>query len=438
MYPDFSTIQTDISKIQKGDWFLPMTIKELNQHKLIPEAIKLGAVGFTYEQGESVPNDQIASFSVPSLREYLFNMAKMKRSELNIDSVVVTGSAGKTSVKELVGAILNSFGPNDFFISPENQNTKIAIATQMLRLFANCKIAVFEMGADKVNDFKIPLSIIQPRVAALLNIGSAHVGKFGSIENLVKEKLSVLDFSTLEVLVIPSENPKIVERAIKTGKKIVTFGFSDESYVKIVKEEKDQLILSWGGDEYVLSSPYSSSAKGVNVAAAVAIALSLGVPTDVIIKSFKSFRGIPRRFENFLWGGVPSIDDAYNSSPESLELGLNQISLNFNGKKVLLVIGSMLELGADSERLHKKIASLISDIYNSSIECKQFRLVTIGCEAKVILDELRNLSASEVCLKSFENVFEAKKYLVECRSEFDMVYFKGSKAMQLQKIFSEL
>ena len=188
--PPFEIIQTDVSKVQAGDWFLPMTIKEVNQHSLIAEALQKGAIGFTYQENENIGSFKVPHFSVPDLRKYLFNLATQRRPILTTEIAVITGSNGKTSVKEILGAILKVSHPKTNFISPANLNTKIALANQILRLPANCAVAGFGMGARRIGDFAVPLSYLQPSVVALLNIGTAHVGEFGSKENLAKEKIS--------------------------------------------------------------------------------------------------------------------------------------------------------------------------------------------------------------------------------------------------------
>jgi UDP-N-acetylmuramoyl-tripeptide--D-alanyl-D-alanine ligase len=433
----FEQIQTDLSKVQAGDWFLPMTIKEINQHAFIAEALTKGAVGFTYEEGQNLPASVLETthFAVPNLREHLFAGAQEKRIQLNAQIAVVAGSAGKTSVKELIGAILKSWHQDSCFISPDNQNTKIALATQILRLPPSCQSAAFEMGARRSNDFVIPLSYLQPSVVALLNIGTAHIGEFGSKENLWKEKLSCLDSEFAKTLVVPADDSAILKYANLTGKNILSFGFSQNSHIQVLEEELGHVTLSINHEVLKLICPFQSSAKALNVAAAVAVATAMGAPLSAIEEGLAHFRGVPRRFQLFNWGPTSAIDDAFNASPESLKEGLHQLKKISSDRKILLVIGSMLELGESTETEHRQVAHLIKNLFG--IENSHLTLATVGVEAEVIGLELVRIGFAKGSTRHFTSSHDAT-VLKEERSDFDLVYFKGSKSIQLNKIFGEL
>ncbi|QDK38009.1 UDP-N-acetylmuramoyl-tripeptide--D-alanyl-D-alanine ligase [Bdellovibrio sp. NC01] len=430
MNPPFAIIQTDVSKIQAGDWFLPMTIKEVNQHSLIAEAVKKGAIGFTYQENEKIASFDVPHFSVPDLRKYLFNLAIQHRPSLQAQVAVITGSNGKTSVKELLGAILQASHPQTSFISPANLNTKIALANQILRLPNTCAIAGFEMGARRVGDFAIPLSYLQPSVVALLNIGTAHVGEFGSKEKLAQEKMSGLDAASARTLIVPYEDAMILEKARSTGKRVITFGYVTESEIQILPSRSaSEVILKIAGQVRTLHCPFSASAKELNVAAAVGIAVALDIPVAKIHEGLASFKGVARRFQAFDWNGTYAIDDAFNASPESMLLGLQEFAKLAQGKRTLLVLGSMLELGLSCEEEHIKIGREITSLFHGS----PVRVATVGTEAQAIV---QGLNSSFQTFK-FADAQEARSTLKEMQSHFDMAFFKGSKSIQLHKIFQE-
>jgi UDP-N-acetylmuramoyl-tripeptide--D-alanyl-D-alanine ligase len=435
----FSHIQTDISKVEKGDWFLPMTIKDINQHGLVSQALDKGAVGFTFEvQFKSllpVLALQVEHNVVPNLRDYLFSLAQEKRPLLTCPIAVIAGSAGKTSVKELVGSILKSWLETGTFMSPENQNTKIALATQILRLPIDCQAAVFEMGARRLNDFAVPLSYLQPSVVALLNIGTAHIGEFGSKENLWQEKLSCLNVPSAETLVIPGDEPEIQTYALKTGKKLVTFGFAAHNSVQILKEEASAITLNIHGEIVTFHCAFGASAKALNVAAAVGVSLSLGVPLEVLRTAVANFKGVPRRFQHFMWDQTAAIDDAFNASPESLFQGLQELKKVSSGKKVLLVLGSILELDQAAEFSHRQAARQIKDLFLTlGKNADDLAVASVGAEARWITQELKDLGFPEEKLQHFTSSTEAKS-LKSTRDAYDLVYFKGSKSVNLQAIF---
>lgn len=435
-------IQTDFKRIEPGDWFLPMTIKEINQHSFLAEAVKNGIAGFVYEKGQTVPKTNRPHFEVPDLREYLFRLAENRRPLLPTKIAVVAGSAGKTSVKELTGAILRSGVQKNVHVSPENQNTKIALATQILRLPYKSEIAVFEVGARKVGDFKIPLKMIQPEIAALLNTGTAHLGEFGSLENLINEKYSILSASSVKTLIVPSDNPRILKYALETGKRVITFGSSDAAdsnheHVQILHENDVHLKFSISGQISTVHCEFQAPSRALNVAAAIAMATALDIPTDQIQQGIASFSGVARRFQSFDWNGTLAIDDAFNASPESLEAGLRLLKKSYPDQKILLVLGSMLELGSVSTAKHQEAAHLILELFQGPLEVGNVSLVTVGQDAQVIANEVVKHGFPTSAVKSFANALEAKCFVQVLKDTHQAVYFKGSKSMDLHQIFGQ-
>lgn len=434
--------QTDFARLRPGDWFLPMTLKGVDQHALLSSAVETQSIsGFTYEAGHTPPPTQLPHFQVPDLREFLFAQAETRRSDLRAASAVITGSAGKTSVKELLGAILRACPDMSFHISPDNQNTKIALATQILRLPAGCTRAVFEMGARRLGDFVVPLRYLQPSVVALLNIGSAHVGEFGSPENLLREKLSALEAPTAQALVVPADDPRILAAALKTGKRVVTFGSGESTsdisfrHIGVLSEAQSSIEIDVSGEVRTFDLSYQTPGRAMNVTAAIAIALELGLPLEAIAKGLSSFTGVSRRFERIDWNGTPSIDDAFNASPESMKAGLSRLNEAYRDRKILLVLGSMLELGSSSTAAHQKIGRHICELFKDSIERDHIRLATIGSEAREIVTEAIRCGFPPDRVDSFHDATEARSPLFAIKSEFDVVYFKASKSMRLQDIF---
>lgn len=436
--PKLESIQTDCHKILPGDWFLPMTIKDINQHSLIPLALEKGAMGFTAEEGQTLPAGiQGASSVVPSLREYLFSLAQERRKDLKAQIAVITGSAGKTSIKEILGAILTSWDQENIFISPANQNTKIALATQILRLPVTCKAAAFEMGARRVNDFQIPLSYLQPQVVALANVGTAHVGEFGSLENLRREKQSVLFTPSAKTLICNADDEHVIKAAQSTGKKVVSFGFTDKANIQVLEDNDFEVTLKIFQEYVNIPCPMMSSAKGVNIATAVGIAMSLDIPLETIKLALRDFRGVSRRFDVFTWNQTTCIDDAFNASPESMKAGLKKLSQIARDKKILLVLGSMMELGHESERQHRLLANTLREHFSHEMNTNKLSLVTIGQDIQFLVEELNGQSPSPGTIYSFDSTDEACKYIQQIQPEFDFIYAKGSKALQVQKVFGD-
>lgn len=430
MHPLDEQIQTNYHEITPGDWFVPVTIKGVDQHDLIGPAIKKGASGFIIEQGRVQP--KFPFIEVPDLRDYLFERARRKRERLEIASIAIAGSAGKTSVKELLGAIVTAWEPTSVHMSPANQNTKIALATQILRLPSEHTTAIFEVGARRLGDFQIPLSFLSPSVVALLNMGQAHIGEFGSLTNLHREKLSILQAPTAKSLVVLGDDELLAAFARKTRRHLICFGFDDRNDVQIVRELDQEIHLKIHGRQIAFSCPWSASAKSLNIAAAVALSLCLDIPLSSIQKGIETFQGVGRRFQIFDWNGVEAIDDAFNASPESLVEGLKALRHRAKNRKTLLVIGSILELGEMSHAIHRDLAGSLSQIWG---DLSSLGLATVGREAQAFGERAVELGLSKDHWVHFSDSDQARNTLCRQKRSFDLVYFKGSKGIELKKIF---
>ncbi|MGE0527562.1 MAG: Mur ligase family protein [Bdellovibrionales bacterium] len=442
---EFERIQTDFNALGAGDWFFPVILKGVDQHRLLPQALAKDIRGFAYEAGKTAP-DFGEQIKVQDLREFLFGLAVLKRASFRGQVTVIAGSAGKSTVKEMVRTILLRWRANHngtIHVSPDNQNTKIALATQMLRLGSECSIAAFELGARRPYDFVVPLGFLQPSIVALLNVGTAHLGEFGSKENLEEEKLSVLRAPTARTAVVYADDSRILRAARKAGKTLWTFGSSgppigSHTHVQLCRETGRQVVFKInGGPELSVMCSSAAPKLGLNACAAFAISLSMGVPPTIASEAMPTFQGVARRFQWFKWQDVDAVDDAFNASPESMRCGLKHLcETNLAEKKrILLVLGSMLELGPAEKYEHERVADLILELFSERIHRGDLGVATIGEAARHIAMKLVNLGFPLSLIQMYSEAEEARAPLAKWKSEFDLVYFKGSRGSNLSHIF---
>ncbi|WP_413291160.1 Mur ligase family protein [Bdellovibrio sp. HCB337] len=368
-----------------------------------------------------------------NLREFLFGAALRRRPELPTRIAAITGSNGKTTVKEMLGSILKTWSAKKSqptYISPANQNTKLALALQILRLPVETTFATFEIGARRMGDFQTPFSYVAPQVVTLLNVGTAHAGEFGSLENLTQEKLSALEFSSTEILVFFGDDIRILQKAHTQNKKLLSFGFLPHNDLQILAETEDGISVRFKSDAFWVPCNYGGPQKALNMAAAFATAFALGLPINDIVTGLENFKGVERRFQRFKWLGRPAIDDAFNASPESMKEGLQYLASIAGSRKLLLVLGSMLELGEYTQRAHEELGNFILKTFPQ----KNFNLVLIGEETQATLKTAQaQLFSGQV--KHFMTSADAKPYVEELAPSSEIIYFKASKGLQLQKIF---
>lgn len=428
----------------------------------------------------------------PKLQSQVFSLAQAHREKLPVQPIVIAGSNGKTSVKEIVGEIFRNWmndSPSPVVVSPENQNTKTALALQILNLNEKASYAVFEVGARKPGDLQMAYGFLAPQVAVLLNIGQAHLGEFGSNENLVHEKLSALDGESLKCLVYLYDDPRIkktvtsilhsresLQERPEKELKVFSFGTHSGSDVQIIEqkivsceshgaessasttlnkvktdsveaESHIEITFRVRGEDFVLKTPVIAPQLALNFAAAWATALAFDIPTSIIVNTLQAFKGVSRRFERYRITGREVIDDAFNSSPESLTVGLEMFRalLNSTGEdrtqKVLLVLGSMLELGNSTEVLHQEMGQTVCRLFGDLIVSASAHVVFVGPETQAAAEICRRfLSAKEVenmnLISHFDSLHSAETVCRELFELVDLVYLKGSKSLQIQKLLS--
>lgn len=385
----------------------------------------------SFELLEDLSSGILLKPATTDLRTFMFESARRRRGLLPVKVAAVTGSAGKTTVKEILGHLLRGA-----FISPANQNTKLALALQILRLPQTQSTAVFEIGARRLGDFQTPLSYVRPDVVTLLNIGSAHVGEFGSLENLIREKLSPLGFQSVHTMVVPADDARIVKHAREQqGKSLITFGTSPAADIELIRENAEGVYLKVRKESVFIECPFRGPQKGLNIAAAIATVVALGIPIQEVARRLVGFRGVERRFQAFNWQARLAIDDAFNASPESMREGLRHLLTQTKNMKILLVLGTMLELGPSSEVEHRKLGHYIGAMFSEAIAAGHLTLVTVDSEARFITEDNATGLPKER-IHHFATALEAKTNVESLAKQADVVYFKASKGIQLNKIFS--
>lgn len=193
--------------------------------------------------------------------------------------------------------------------------------------------------------------------------------------------------------------------------------------------------MSIDGKQEEFRCPYLAPARAVNIAAAVAISLALDVPLDSIRAGLNSFSGVARRFEQLEWGGTPVIDDAFNASPESMEAGLVRLRELFGHQRILLTLGSMLELGDATAVEHARVGRRVFELFGNLARDRRASLAVIGIEARSIAEEAIRQGFPPEQVHAFDTAKAAQAPIRDLKRSFDLLYFKGSKSVGLREIF---
>ena len=357
--------------VKKNNLFLTLKGKYNNGSKFIPEALKKGAKYIV--SSKVIKKYQNKTIKVKNEISFLNQFARFKRRESLSKIIAITGSAGKTSLKNLLKQLLQSF--ENTFSSPKSFNNHLGVPISLSNLSSEDKYGVFEVGMSKAGEIKNLSKLIQPHIGIITNIGEAHMENFKNINGIAKAKAEIIDSIKKNGTIILNRDDKFFKYLYKKSKlkklKIVTFGKNKKSDIfplKIIKNKDLVKIFV-----KIKNKKLNLETKNINiynVLASLAVIKELNLNINNIKKIFKKFeptegRGkihhISRYNKNFRL-----IDESYNANPLSVK---NAIS-NFNSIKKekfkkYLILGDMLELGYKSEKYHKDLSKVIN---NSNID----------------------------------------------------------------------
>lgn len=432
---NFRDISTDSRTITNGCWFLPIVGEQFDGHDYIEKALSTGAKGCFANREHRAKFESLKKniIFVDDTLHCFQKMATYYLSQLQAIKIGITGSAGKTTLKNLVYAICSHFDKT--VSTPKSFNNEVGVPKTAQLVDKDTRYAVFELAARHMGDIKLLTQIVEPDIVLCTNVGTAHLGEFGSIENLFNTKMEIFKFSPAQaIFIVNNDDPRIVKFCEDFAQKKILFGKDPKSDVVISPNHGDfsKIQLMCNGDEFEVEFPQPHQMNGVNAAAALAIAYALGLDLHESAEAILSYKEDKGRYSvKRTSEGQIFIDDSYNANPESMMYGLETVKESYKKEKKLLILGEMLELGDQSQKLHEQISEHIKNIPNV------FALITIGNHSAKYADKLPN----EVIHEHFSNINDFKAF-IEADSfllkSVDLFYLKSSLGVGLYDYAADL
>lgn len=431
-----SAISIDSRTIKEGQWFMPIRGERFDGHQFIDKALSQGAAGFFYEE-KSAPKLAVQSlkFGIPvkdTLRT-LWQIARCWRLlHRGVRIFALTGSSGKTTVKEMLYGVLRQEG--NTLITKGNFNNEIGVPLTLMRLSENHRFAVIEFGARRCGDIALLNQMVKPDYCALLNIGSAHIGEFGGRENLIKTKLEIFTASPNEALWIAnSDDGSIMNFIAAKSRRVITFGAAKPAdiRVKAARWEDDgqmEVALTIGDKQEIIQLPSAHHCYPINIAASCALAYASQIPVAQMAEGFKDFSGIKGRYYVHRRPDRIVVDDAYNANPESTMAGLRSVAMGFGEHQVVLILGDMLELGAIGGDEHQKIGQACAKAIKPNF------LIGVGPQSHYTIEGAIESGYPKGRTMHLENVKEVVKGIEKIKKLGNLFYIKGSNGMGLKRV----
>ncbi len=423
-----SGVSTDSRNMEPGALFIPLRGERFDGHDYLSQAVKNGAAACLSEE-------VIEGLSVPVVRventlQALGDLAAAYRLQLQGPLVAITGSAGKTTTKEMLAAILSEVGPG--LKTAGNFNNLIGLPLTIFRMQPEHQWAVLEMGTSSLGEIERLTEIANPTLGLITNVGQAHLETLQGLDGVARAKGELFAGMQGGSAIINLDDERVARLPVANGVRKLTYGLADGAQVRaenvFVNCERLEFDLRYQTERQRIELNVAGQHNVSNALAAAAAALVLDVTPAQIAAGLKKFTPVRGRMNLFPMpcGGV-LLDDSYNANPLSVAAALKVLANTKGQGRRVAVLGDMLELGSGASQLHREI----------------------GRQAGAFVDLLVAVGgfAGDICAESglkpermmqLPDVDAAITYLHEQQRPGDRILVKGSRGVKLDRLADAL
>lgn len=427
----FASVSTDTRSVPAGALFVALRGERYDGHEFLGAAKARGAVAAMVDEHAAAKGGQAEQSGLPCIvvkdtRQGLGQLAAHWRGRFDIPLIAITGSNGKTTVKEMIAAILREhWGEAHTLATEGNLNNDIGVPLMLLRLRPAHRFAVLEMGMNHAGEIDDLTRLARPTLALVNNAMRAHLGLLGSIEAIARAKGEIFNgLGAQGVALFNADDPHAgLWRDMNRNRTAIGFGLGEAADVRGVYQPDDAggwLAVTAGSTRIDVQLRVAGEHNARNALAAAAAALALGVAAPHIAAGLAGFAGVKGRFA-YVPGiaGSTFIDDTYNANPDSVRAAL-AILARRPGRKIL-VLGDMGELGDAAPALHAEIGAAAR---SAGVE-RLFALGPLTREA---------VAAFGTGASHYERIEELLADLENTLAPDTTVLVKGSRAMQMERV----
>lgn len=438
---DATTLLPDVSidsrSLPAGALFVAIAGPRFDGHTFVDDAVARGAAGVVVSDVTAagrVPHG-VAVVHVHDTLRGLQQAANVVRRRAATRLVAITGSAGKTTTKEITAALLSTHCTT--FRTRGNLNNHIGLPLSLFELRTSPVMGVVELGMSGAGEIRRLVEIAEPDVRVWTNVGSAHLGNFASIDAIASAKAEILERADRHtVLVANAGDPRVMSHARGFVGRTLTFGVNVDADVQVRDVEPRGAegmrgVLVAGGHGHRFETPLLGDGNLANIAAATAVALDAGVSLDRILETVATLGPAPHRGQVLhAPGGWTVIDDAYNSSPEALLRAIETLATS-SGRRIAF-LGEMLELGDQTGRLHAECGRALAAAQPEA-------LVAVGGSAAAALASGAIDAGLDAARVSHEPTSDALVRRVRTLVQpGDVVLVKGSRGIAMDRVVTAL
>ncbi|WP_138735887.1 UDP-N-acetylmuramoyl-tripeptide--D-alanyl-D-alanine ligase [Modestobacter excelsi] len=440
-------VRTDSRALASGDLFVALPGERVDGADFLPAAAAAGAAGALATRPEPGLPVVVVADPVEALGR-LAGAVHRRLVDGGLVTVGITGSSGKTSTKDLLGQVLAAAGPT---VSPEGSfNNDIGLPLTVLSADAGTRSLVLEMGARGPGHIARLCRIARPDIGVVLNVGSAHLGEFGSAEVIAASKGELVEALPVEgTAVLNADDPRVIGMAPRTAARVVSTGLGADADVRALDVDLDdaaraRFTLVAGGEQHPVALQVVGAHHVANALSAAAAALAAGMTPGAVAAALSAAgprsrwrMEVTRRAD-----GVTVVNDAYNANPESMRAALAALT-RLPGRRRIAVLGAMGELGPEAGAEHARLGR---DVVRAGVDL----LVSVGADAVALhTGALAERSAGngggrgqeDGALDSVQHVPDREAALRLLTAELgadDVVLVKASRSYGLEQLAADL
>ena len=429
----FTSVSIDSRTIKAGDCFFAIGGDNFDGHDYVSDVFAKGAVCAVVSKDideEESPGKCL--LKVEDTVKALGELAREYRRRAGYKVVAITGSAGKTTTRQIIHHILSEHFR--VYQSPKSFNNQIGLPLTLLGAGSDVQIVIAELGSNHPGEISYLTRIAEPDIAVVTNVHPAHLEGFGDLQTIIQEKSSISEGLRPDgVFIINADFNQLVDACRAKGLRLITFGKSDGCDYQAGNIRPDGTASRFTIDETEIYLPLAGPGNVENALAAWAVCSQLGLTIGDFAEALVTLPPVSMRAEIQNIGTLTVLNDCYNANPASMRNALDilaQIDQTGRRRRVF-ICGDMAELGTQAGQLHAEIGKYI-------IQANVQLLLTVGKLAEITATTVRANSGDNIQIKCYEDVVSISNNLHKYIKDYDIILIKGSRVAKLETVVEKI
>lgn len=415
------SISTDTRTITPDDIYIGLKGEKFDGENFIEKAVNLGTIAYFTTKDVVFDGAKLVLQIKNPLLAYL-QLSNLYLNKVSPKIIALTGSSGKTTTKEMLACVCKE--QYRTFATPLNHNNEIGFCQTILSMPKDTQVLILEMGMRGLGEIKLLSKYSHPDITIITNVGTSHIGRLGSRENIAKAKCEICSYQKSDGCLI-ANNCDLIKKTVEYSGEKVYFSLKD---VEFNEKQIGKTKFTYKGENYQLNIEGDYNVE--NSLAVIEAGTRLNISPEKINNGLKSYSPIDKRWQIEEIGDYKIINDSYNANPDSMKAALTTVFDLY--PDIVLVLGDMGELGRDENFYHRQIGEFILNKLN---ENNHVKIITVGNLAKEITQKINEKTDLS---KFFETNEEAVKYIKNNIEKGSTIFLKASRSMKFEEIVNGL